>query len=269
MPVYPPGFSERVFEFGFNSEYASANRALLAAAPHVPTQNEEKALGYDVAFEITKHGGAVHSVALQHKTCRYVDAAKGSNRRFWDAAGGAYFAFRLNTDQFNVIESVASSDLEGVEFQYCAPLFSKRCDMDHHYLANTVLTHSVWINPRGVGPITDDDTHTIVFNSTGTQAFLFSDDARSLTVLTPRTGPIPDRQPETKRPDLLNLYETVYGALSRIEVPRRGRRVRNEFPQWRQLPRFDKTQDEAGVIKALSRLLSEYLGISWLVEVRQ
>lgn len=57
MPVYPPGFSERVFEFGFNSEYAAQNRAVLAAAPHIPTQNDEKALGYDIAFEIKRRGG--------------------------------------------------------------------------------------------------------------------------------------------------------------------------------------------------------------------
>ena len=73
MPVYPPGFSERVFEFGFNSEYADQNRAVLAAAPHIPTQNEEKALGYDIAFEIKRRGGAINSIALQHKTCRFVE----------------------------------------------------------------------------------------------------------------------------------------------------------------------------------------------------
>ena len=72
MPVYPPGFSERVFEFSFNAEYSNANRALLSAAPHIPTQNEEKWLGYDVAFELNRRG-IVHSLALQHKVCRFVD----------------------------------------------------------------------------------------------------------------------------------------------------------------------------------------------------
>src|SRR6266536_4820705 len=108
MPVYLPGFSERVFEFGFNSEYANQNRAILAAAPHIPTQNDEKSLGYDIAFEIKRHGGAVHSIAIQHKTCRFVDGESATNQKFWNAVGGPYFAFRLNVDQFNLIETIAS-----------------------------------------------------------------------------------------------------------------------------------------------------------------
>src|SRR5688572_6752912 len=157
MPVYKPGFSERVFEFGFSSEYAARNRAVLAAAPHIPTQNEEKALGYDIAFEIKRRGGAVHSVALQHKTCRFVDGESGSNQKFWNALGGPYFAFRVNVEQFNLIETIASSGLTGIEFVYCVPQFSMRKDMDTHYMANSVMTKSIWVNPNGTGPITDGE----------------------------------------------------------------------------------------------------------------
>jgi hypothetical protein len=122
--------------------------AVLAAAPLIPTHNEEKALGYDVLPEINRRGGVVYSIGLQHKTCRFVDGQAGANRKFWDAVGGPYFAFRVDIDQFNVIESTASSGLPGVEFVYCAPRLSKRSEMNASYLANSVLTRSVWINQR-------------------------------------------------------------------------------------------------------------------------
>jgi hypothetical protein len=83
MLVYPPGFSERVFEFGFNSAYADQNRAV--AAPHIPMQNEEKALWYDIAFEIKQRGGAIYSIALQHKTCRFVDARLDAVAQRWSS----------------------------------------------------------------------------------------------------------------------------------------------------------------------------------------
>lgn len=271
MPVYPPGFSERVFEFGFNSEYADQNRAVLAAAPHIPTQNEEKALGYDISFEIKRRGGATHSVALQHKTCRFVDSWSATNKHFWLAAGGPYFAFRLNVHQFNLVESIASSGLPGVEFMYCAPLFSKRKDMDAHYLANTVLTQSVWINPKGAGPITDGDAHSIIVDRTGTQAFLFSEEPRGLAVSAPRRRS-PRRAVPNERPlEMVELYKTVYGAVARFQSQLRRRTAREE-PEFRmpaELPPFVETQEVGRVIKALAQLFASYLGASWLVEVRK
>lgn len=113
MSVLRPGFSERVFEFSFNAEYANRNRAILAGAPSIPTQNEEKSLGYDVMFEVNAHGGAIHAVALQHKVSRFVDRLGPTNANFWTEAGGPYFAFRLDTDQYNLIESIAAAGMPG------------------------------------------------------------------------------------------------------------------------------------------------------------
>lgn len=271
MSVFPPGFSERVFEFGFNSEYSAQNGAILAAAPHIPTQNEEKTLGYDVAFEIKRRGGAVHSVALQHKTCRFVDGESGSNQRFWHALGGPYFAFRINVDQFNLIETVASSGLAGVDFVYCAPLFSTRKDMDKHYLANSVMTKSVWINPNGMGSITDADAHTIVFDAKAQKAFLFSDEGRALELTMPRRRAEAPLKQEPIR--LAAVYETVYSAVSRASRERHRRRRRDaEEPEFRmptELPPYIQSTDESRLISGVAELLAKYVGVSWLVEVKQ
>ena len=273
MPVYPPGFSERVFEFGFNSEYAAQNRAVLAAAPHIPTQNEEKALGYDVAFEIKQRGGAVYSVALQHKTCRFVDAKSATNRKFWNATGGPYFAFRLDAEQFNLIESIASSGLPGIRFVYCAPRFSTRKDMDKHYLANSVLTESVWIDPKGVGSIADNEAHSLIFDAAGTKAFMFSEEPRELTITGPRHRPERDQLERDETIAVARAYETVYGAIARLvsdDFKRPRRRVEeSEFRVPAELPPFVHSRDESTLIRALADLFANYVGVSWLVEVRQ
>lgn len=271
MSVYPPGFSERVFEFGFNSEYAAQNRAVLAAAPHIPTQNEEKALGYDIAFEIKRRGGVVRSVALQHKTCRFVDRESATNQHFWNAIGGAYFAFRVNVDQFNLIETIASSGLPGVLFVYCAPLFSMRKDMDTHYLATSVLTQTVWINPKGAGAIFDSEPHSIVFDPMGTKAFLFSNEPRVLTATRPRRRPPKASQPDAEPVRLGAVYETIYSTVSnfRSRAPRRSHDGEPAFYMPRELPRFIRSRDEGALIRALGELLSDYVGVSWLVEVKR
>src|SRR5688500_6727594 len=113
VAVLYPAFPERVFEFAFNAEYCHVNRAVLIGTPELPTQNEEKYLGYDVAFEIRRAGGVVNTIALQHKTSRYVTTRSGSNARFYDEIGGPYFAVRLDTEQFNVIEDLASAHMPG------------------------------------------------------------------------------------------------------------------------------------------------------------
>lgn len=183
MSILRPGFSERVFEFSFNSEYAHRNQALLAGAPGIPTQNEERWLGYDVLWEIKKRGGAVHAVALQHKVARLVDARGPTNRHYWTAAGGAYLAFRLDIDQYNLVESISAAGLPGVEFFFCAPRFASRKDMNDHYLGKVVEANSVWIDVSGAGQLTPGESHTIIYKPDGSQAFLFSEQRKKLKTL--------------------------------------------------------------------------------------
>ena len=268
MSVLRPGFSERVFEFSFNAEYADRNRAILAGAPSIPTQNEEKSLGYDVMFEIADHGGAVHAVALQHKVSRFVDGLGPSNGNFWNAAGGPYFAFRLDTDQYNLIESIASTGLPGVEFQFCAPLFATRVQMNGHYLAGAVEAHSLWIDIAGAGPITDDDVHTIVYRADGSQAFRFSETPRKLAVVTDDARRV---QWESRRNRVIEsperIYYTALQHLRRYWPERRSRGQRRGDSEAGALP--SKLPDEAAPTFAnAGRLLADYFGLSLLVEVR-
>jgi len=269
MSVLRPGFSERVFEFSFNAEYANRNRAVLAGAPSIPTQNEEKSLGYDVMFEIAARGGAVHAVALQHKVSRFVDALGPSNGNFWSAADGPYFAFRLDTDQYNLIESIASAGLPGIEFRFCAPLFATRAEMNGHYLAGAVEAQSMWIDVAGAGPITDGDLHTIVYRADGSQAFRFSEAPKKLAVVSDGMRRV---QWEHRRNLAIEAPERIYNtALQRLRnywPERRSKVQRRSDVEASPLPR--KLPDEAAPTLAnAGRLLADYFGLSLLVEVRK
>ena len=269
MSVLRPGFSERVFEFSFNAEYANRNRAILAGAPSIPTQNEEKSLGYDVMFEVNAHGGAIHAVALQHKVSRFVDRLGPTNANFWTAAGGPYFAFRLDTDQYNLIESIAAAGMPGLEFHFCAPLFATRAVMNGHYLAGSVEASSMWIDVAGAGPITDDDVHTIVYRQDGSQAFRFSESPKKLAIA---DDAVRRAQWERRRTATLEAPDRIYRTAlqllreywpdRRVKVRKRTDEVTSGLPS--------KLPDEvAPTLANAGRLLADYFGMSLLVEVRQ
>lgn len=178
----------------------------------------------------------------------------------------------INVDQFNLIETIASSGLPGIQFVYCARLFSKRKDMDAHYLANSVLTQAVWINPTGAGPITDSDAHSIVFDPMGTKAFLFSEEPRDLIVTRPRQRAPQETHSHDDTIMLSAVYETVYETVSRFQSREPRRRRDRDEPDFRMpldLPPFIRSRDDGELIKALAELFADYLGVSWLVEVKQ
>lgn len=267
MSILKPGFSERVFEFSFNAEYADRNRAVLAGAPSIPTQNEEKWLGYDVAFELNRRGGAVHAVALQHKVPRYVDNLGPRNGHFWDAIGGAYFAFRLGTDQYNLIESIASAGLPGIEFCFCSPGFASRSDMNSHYLGKTVEANSVWIDIAGAGVIDDDELHTIVYSPDGSQVFRFSQESLPLKIVgyEARRARWAERR-NASLGDVERIYEVALKNIRSYWPERRrtrGAGAEDAFTLPEQLP-----TEQAPTIANAAKLLGQYYGVSLLVEVR-
>lgn len=267
MSVLRPGFSERVFEFSFNAEYAARNRAVLAGAPHIPTQNEEKSLGYDVAFELNRRGGAVHSVALQHKVSRFVDTLSPTNAHFWTEVCGPYFAFHLDTDQYNLIEGIASSGLRGVEFYFCAPIFATRTEMNTRYMATTVEAGSIWIDVENAGAIDDNGLHTIVYSTDGAEAFRFSEKAVPLKVIgdDARHAKKADRKTADLQ-SMVSIYDTAFKVLEGYWPSRRRKKsidADNAIRMPNKLPaRKEPTP------RNTAKLLSQYFGLSWLIEVQ-
>jgi len=269
MAVHLPGFSERVFEFSFNAEFSQINKAILASAPDVPTQNKEKWLGYDVAFELQQRGGAIHSLALQHKVARWVDGRGPSNGHFWDATGGPYFAFPVDTDQFNLISSISTAGLPGVEVYYCAPLFTTLKQMNNHYLASIVAANAIWIDIGGVGEISDMDRHTMIVSSNGATAYLCSGEPRALKTFRPKEHQRPRDLIPISLEEIRQIYDVAYRGIEEY-WPRQRKQRQSEGGERSRLPRRLPTKqplpDLAFALNATGQLFAEYYGLTWLIE---
>lgn len=269
MSTQSAGFAERAFEFAFNAEYVERNRAVLAGVPHLPTQNQEKSLGYDVAFELKQRGGCLHTVALQHKVSRFVEGKSPKSSHFWSATCGPYFAFRVDVEQYNLIQAVAAANLPGIEFYYCAPRFVSLKELNDRYQSKTVERESVWIDVSKAGPLQDADTHTITYQADGGAAFLFSKSPVPL----PTVGTEERQKRRLARGDLradgtneLRVYEAIVSVL-REQWGEPGRRDVRELgpdnPQRRYWEEFDREPTIANA----AGLMAQYFGLSVLVEV--
>jgi hypothetical protein len=138
-----PGFSERTFEFCYNAEYCQINAALLATHPHIPSQNAEKDLGYDVEFKINE-GNYTKSLFLQHKVSSYAEVRAGRNAQFYAAHGGPYFRFVVDNEQHNVLCELSRT--KGNAF-YCGPRFHLRHELETHFRGPSIAANSVLLDP--------------------------------------------------------------------------------------------------------------------------
>jgi hypothetical protein len=166
-----PGVNERTFEFCYNAEFCRRHNALLATHPHIPTQNEEKDLGYDVEFQIT-HRNFTRSIFLQHKVAHSCEYRAGRNARFYDAHGGPYFRFPVDNDQHNTLVNLARD--KGNAY-YCAPKFHTSSVLERHFRAEMIARHSVLLNPLEVGGINDQEHHNITFGFGGFPRIMHSE----------------------------------------------------------------------------------------------
>jgi len=150
---------------------------LLASHPHIPSQQQEKDLGYDVELQI-QQTFYIRSIFLQHKVAHHGFAKAGRNARFFDAhpgSGGCYYRFPVDTDQHNTL--VRLGRRRGDAY-YCAPRFLSRAQLERHFRADQIATESVWLDPTQVGVIGDADRHHVTYSPGGAPAYLHSD-ARS------------------------------------------------------------------------------------------
>jgi hypothetical protein len=273
--VARPGFSERIFEFAFNAEFVNNHAAVLAAAPTLPSLQEEKKRGYDVAFELKCRGGSTDFLFLQHKVSRFVQTRHATNKHFFDFAG-PYFAFVLDNDQYNLIHGLA---MRGKRSYFCAPSFTSRRDIDKAFLRKSVCSDSVWLDVTKVGPIKDTDRHTIIYAPGKARAALFSKEPREVEILDPSKY-TPDSNEQVDKLDLegaRKLYSEVRETFLESWPADRGRPLRPEpAKQMGDYLIAPTVQEElpltpsadAELIKLLddtASLLTDWYGVSWIV----
>jgi hypothetical protein len=166
-----PGFSERTYEFCFNAEYCQTNAALLASHPHIPSQQMEKDLGYDVEFRL-QHGIYTRSIFFQHKVSAFAENKSGRNGHFFDAHGGPYFRFPVDNDQHNTLCELSRT--KGNAF-YCAPRFHLSHQLELHFRAGSIAPNAILLDPVDVGDIFDNDRHNITYSPNGSNPTLHSE----------------------------------------------------------------------------------------------
>ena len=142
-----------------------------------------------------------------------------------------------------------------------------------HYVRQTVMANSIWIDVAGANPIIDNEVHTIVCRQDGARAFLFSKDAVELGVQDPtaRKKYIEDRVPMHLK-DLRKMYVSAFNIVEEYWPSRRSQRRTLDGETYRipQLPPAKRATDTfEQTVSAARELLAEYYGVSWLVEVHK
>jgi hypothetical protein len=135
-------FNEREFEAAVNHELiARLQPILVGALPTIPSQFEERSLGYDAAYNFTSG----KTLFLQYKVAYWALHRGGSNRDVYDAWAEPYFRAEVLMDkktnmphQHNLLVDLAA---KGERVLYCAPLFHELTALAFH-----AGTKSLWVN---------------------------------------------------------------------------------------------------------------------------
>ena len=226
-----PGFSERTFEFCFNSEYCQINAALLASHPHIPSQQMEKDLGYDVEFRL-QHGHYTRSVFLQHKVSSFAEVIAGRNAHFYQVHGGPYFRFPVDNEQHNTLCELSRT--KGNAF-YCAPRFHLSRELEVHFRGPSIAAHSILLDPLDVGNIADDERHNVTYGPLGTNPTLHSQSRRFERVFSGDKEHVPSLRTSTLNSEyIVSLSDEL---LSRTSDSRFARQITPEIRKARPIER--------------------------------
>lgn len=241
-----PGFSERTFEFCYNAEYCTLNAALLATHPHIPSQQAEKDLGYDVEFKINQ-GHYTRSIFLQHKVSSFAEVRAGRNAHFYAAHNAPYFRFPVDNDQHNVLCELSRT--KGSAF-YCAPRFHLSHELERHFRAPSIGANSILLDPLDVGDITDSDRHNITYDVAGGNPTLHSEIRRFQKAF---GGGKEGAPPLKEQPVTLEYVEGLRGELVQ--------RTRNS----KYRPALTEELHKARPVEQVQVLLGRVYQVSWLL----
>lgn len=257
------GFSERVFEFAFNAEFAAKNKAVLVGCPFIPTQQQEKDVAFDVEFVLKQHGGAITSLFLQHKVSRLIENRSGSNASRWDSLGGPYFCFDLDVHQYRRIHDLRAAS--GEEIYYCAPTFVGRGLLDSLYMSQTVTKSSTWLDVKHAGAISDSMGHSIIYAVALNKAVRTSSEERPVTLV-----PVGHGLRERRRysagfntTEARALYQELYTSIERTHLDYADQTT--DMPA--ALPEYRGSGDRREIVAGIRQLACEYFGLSWLLVV--
>jgi hypothetical protein len=171
-------FNEREFETAVNLELIAAwQPIIIGGLPIQPSQFEEKALGYDAAYNLkgVKRG---RQIFLQYKTAYFAQTRTSTNVDLFDAWRGPYLRADLLLDrrsrephQHNVLVKLAA---KGQEVFYCAPLFHEAQVLSAHVNAKAVWSNSLQAPLMGA-PTLSPGRHSLSYPPRGASWRLHSE----------------------------------------------------------------------------------------------
>lgn len=166
-----PGFSERAFEFCFNHDYMQRNSAILATYPNIPSQRQERYLGYDIEFRLTP-GSYSFSIFIQHKVSSFAGSRAGRNADFYNEYNAPYYRFPVDNEQHTRLRALGAA--RGNTY-YCAPKFHARSDLHDCFQSGAISQRVIILDPNAVAPIGGNGRHNITYDTAGRGARMHSD----------------------------------------------------------------------------------------------
>lgn len=243
-------FSEREFEFCFNTEFLRKHNSAILGIPRIPSQRLENILGYDVHYRL-QSGGYTRSLFLQHKVSTCACNRRGKNFNVWNCYQGPYYRFHIEkitkTQQHNILVELAAN---GEDVYYCAPLFTGFANLQAHYMQNQVLDFSRFFPPGSMGNIIDSESHSVSYNPTGTIGY-FHSNAKKL--------------PETKNWNQLSR-ETTPKQVDVDYVASLLSNLNNSVETvLKEKPMIPKDVQQQGNIVTILYMLRRYCNLEWLI----
>ena len=173
-----PTFSEFSYGYALTQELASGKFGSLIAAPVFPSLVREGQAGggYDIYLPF-----AGVPLFLQFKLSHYLHR---SNSLEWGQYFSPYYRMYLRplrySDQHNLLVDLEKA---GNQVYYVAPEFHTVEELNDAYVSRNVYYRSAFFTPVDIGILPTIDRHYLTFNSSNTDAFLWSREPKKLKQL--------------------------------------------------------------------------------------
>ena len=143
-------FSEREFEFCFNSEFIRRQPTGCLATALIPSQRREGKLGYDVELRVSNRE-FTRSAFVQHKVPHLLSRWGRSTSQLLNLHGGPYYRFEIysskKSQQHELLWLLARS---GQRVYYYAPKATASEELQRLVASNTVVDQCVRVDLRGL-----------------------------------------------------------------------------------------------------------------------
>jgi len=242
-------FSEREFEFCFNSEFIRRQPTGCLATALIPSQRREGKLGYDVELRVS-NGEFTRSAFVQHKVPHLLSRWGRSTGQLLNLHGGPYYRFEIysskKSQQHELLWSLARS---GQRVYYCAPKATASEALQRLVASNTVVDQSVRVDLRGLPLFRDDQRHHLTYNDRDMQQIYSSDPAHLEPAGTWDELFEPHHGDPLTFGELAAIYDHLIEMMRSHNIP-----IENHRPS-----------SMLGVISAIADLVSRQLDASWLL----